>query len=710
MLSWNPESYVSEAVSRILAEEAKQGRGGAIPSYYDAVTSHLEAHELSKSIKVALEEQRRQNIGISCDIGGNVLEILFNPVDIEDAGVAEERVKKCVADIGCLFGNVSDELNSLNGKSGLVAVSEDVLDILHHLQSMGLLTNFRFNPVSEKLGCILSATDRSSILKSMVLYNSQVEWPKGMTLNFTDYMKAWLVDRVAARLEVLNEHRGCLIRLEDFARVFGTSRGSSVWKYGVSVSDLDGEQKFIGCLELDALRPTAAAHAVEDPFFDHLGMQSCVACCRTTTTSYCLANALSVCSHGEKALFFVREWREVNGPESKDSLLSFTLYFGYGKPISDEGDVRIGENDDKRIYLHSEKDQIVRTYKQMGDVKRYESHVETVIANSKNADLFHNISGYIGETTCENLERAMSLFPRMCVVATCIGNENAVCVSVLKAADVLRGDATFVFCISQRSPLFNHVFAPRSQVTLNFLFDNAQAVCQAINDTYPLWINEIGNEPVVFESESRTYVTTKALMDISKQVAFETAESFLVGEEVLVVGRCLDSIPSTVVINVKNTLVLQDHVPPQEFYPFLFTIVHKIYGTVGFVGYGCQLCSLSPLTMYIYSPIESSQFALDEVYTGPKCNLTFLSSFGAPIFDGKDFEELGCGMPMAASSVSSLPQQNIYFQVEGMLIRIVRDISDKYVICVVAANECRFNQTDPCKLLVRPDDERLIPA
>nr|CCC91979.1 conserved hypothetical protein [Trypanosoma congolense IL3000] len=708
MLSWDPKSYVTEAFSRILIEEAKKDKADVVPSYYDAVTGHLESHELSKRISASIRDQKDQNSSIAFDLNNSTLEVMYNPENQEGVNLTERKIENIFHLVMDKFQRVSEELKIVHANGGKVLVSNELFHILCHIQHMCELTNYRHCFASTKGGMCLSAKESSERLASMKLKDdSTVEWPDGMTLDLSGYLEAWLVDKMLEQLETLDGLRGCLVRFKSIAHAFGVPSGGSLWKCGVLTVDIDGEEKFIGCVGLGSFRPAAVTNTVQTSTSVLSAMQHCTACCKTAVVSCCLSAVISSLIEKEGALSFIREWRVSHGPETAESLLSFTLFFGFDKPISDEEDTTIGEHDDERMLLHDRRGHIAQAYQQLEAVVLNESHVANVVLNNKNADFFHNVS-VVNRTTIDCLEEAICFFPNLCVLASYVDELGTTSVTTLKAADFPRGDDTFLFCISQRSPLFNRVFAKKSQITLNFLYENAKGIYEALSTAYPLWINEGGNEPVFLERNSRTCATTKFLVDVSDQETFETSESFLVGEDVLVIGKCLDGVPNKVTTSINKMFVVNHPFPSREFYPFLFTIVHKLYGTVGFVGYGCQLCTLSPLSMLIYCPVEASSFVLDEEHTGPKCNLTFFSKAGSFIFAGKTLGELRCGMPAELSVINALPPECFFFQAEGMLVRTIRGPSNKYVICLVAISNGRFHKCDPCMLLVGSDDEPIV--
>ncbi|RNE96809.1 uncharacterized protein Tco025E_09641 [Trypanosoma conorhini] len=366
MASWDPGSYVAEALSRRIRAFARQEKYNNIPSYYDAVTSSLQAHEDSKYADAVLEKQFKQNVGIDVDVWGKPFTVVVNPRDVRGLSNVKKSVETIIQESLKATETISLELSDLNGKGGVFPVTEELFGILSHVREMSLLTGNRFVPTSEGRGLSSTLHQEPSVLSGLVMADDfKIHWPKGMSLVLDEYMKAWFVDHVAVRLKALNEFLGFLASYEGFSRAFGHPRESEVWRSGIPGIRGKDKKQYVTSLELydekSAIVTQIAPQCLADPF----GMQCSTAICRTTTTAYCLSRTLSEGGDKESVLKFVHEWRKNHDPESRQALFSFLLIYGDGNSISDLTDNDVGENDALRLQLHDSKIQASQAHQQI---------------------------------------------------------------------------------------------------------------------------------------------------------------------------------------------------------------------------------------------------------------------------------------------------------------------------------------------------------
>ncbi|RNF00813.1 hypothetical protein TraAM80_07397 [Trypanosoma rangeli] len=701
MASWDPGSYVAEALSRRIRAFARQEKYNSAPSYYDAVTNSLQAHEDSKCAAAVVERQLQQNVVIDVDVWGKPFTLVVNPRDVRGLLAAKKSVETIIEDSVKVTETISLELWNLNGKAGAITVSEELFGILNHVREMNLLTGNRFDPTSEGRRVSSCAQQEPSIVSELVVSDGfKIHWPKGMSLCIDEYMKAWFVDHVTIQLNTMNEFVGFLASYEGFARAFGHPRDSEVWKSGICGTSVNNEKRYITSLELSEEKSAIATQIAPRCFHDPFGLRSSTAICRTTTTAYCLSRTMAESGDNESALVFVHEWRSNHTPDSKEALFSFLFINSDEKYISDLTDATVGENDHLRLHLYDNKTHASQAHQQIERKMSYEECARKALLRSNCSDGFHCMTAERDGTLEKEIKKCFSRLPSPCVVASYVDSMEHVCVSPVFCMGFFEGDEKCTLCLAQTSPLYNHVYAIGARVTLNIFHSNGDVIYDNIQEEYPFWINQAENAACFFEYQGGRYVTTNVLKKECTQAVFITMESLLLGDQLFVIGRVLCDTPRNVLFKKGSLFYSTDLSLCEQINPVLFTTVHKFYGTVGLIGHGCHLCTLCPPIVVLYCPLESTGFVLDEKNSGNVCNITFPSREGGAVFFGKTYEELRSAIPVPASQVSSLPQESVAFRVKGRIVQTLTERLAKDVICVIAVMGISDINNDPLVLNV----------
>ncbi|KEG07321.1 hypothetical protein DQ04_10181010 [Trypanosoma grayi] len=696
MPSWDPRSYVTEALSRHITTAARQTRTSSPPSYYEAVANHLQSHEDSESIKTSLEEQSERNADTVVTVFGKPLLVVFNPRDMR--GVCNVRcgVEEVIDNAVKVVEKIRSEVSRHNKNGGEAVVSQELFSILTRVRDVSLLVNNFLDPTSEE-ECASAATRwYSDMGKELVLTeNFGVQWPKKLDLYLDSYMEAWFVDQITTGLSELKELLGGLVTYEGYSRVFGVPRESEMWKAGVCGVGVDCEKRYLGSVDLDDERPAVSTYSVPDCSSDPFGMQCATAICQSVVVAHSLASILAECANSKAALHFVHEWRKRVNPCGKELLFGFSLFFGSGKTISDLTDTTVGENDAVRLQIYDNQAQIAHAYKQIERRISYEEYALNAVMRSRSVDGAHLICENRNVQLENQMKKCFSVLPTACVAASYVGYGGGVCVSIVNSVEYSRGDNKCTLALVQNSPLYNYVFAAGSKLTLNFLPSDQDAMYESIISNYPSWINQNGNEAVFFECQGERCVTTNALKMNSTQAVFVTLESSLVGEQLFVLGQLLGEYPHNTLLRRGNSYVLPKCISCEKICPFIYTTIHKLYGTVGLVGRGCNMCSLNPPIISICCPSESCSIVLDEKNTGPQCVITFFSQTGASIFLGKSYDDLRGNIPVPASSVMSMHPDNIAFHIKGRVVQALPESFGDDVICMVAVTSIISFSGDP---------------
>ncbi|ESL08013.1 hypothetical protein TRSC58_04292 [Trypanosoma rangeli SC58] len=701
MASWDPGSYVAEALSRRIRAFARQEKYNNLPSYFDAVTNTLQAHEDSKCTAAVLEKQLQQNVAIDVDVWGKPFTLVVNPRDVRGLSSAKKSVESIIEDSVKVTETICLELSNLNGKAGTFTVSEGLFGILNHVREMNLLTGNRFDPTSEGRRVPSSAQQEPSILSELVASEGfKIYWPKGMSLCFDEYMKAWFVDHVTIQLNTMNEFVGFLASYEGFARAVGHPRDSEVWKSGICEISANDKKRCITSLELFEEKSAIATQTVPQYFLDPFGLQSSTAICRTTTTAYCLSRTMAESGDNESALLFVHEWRNNHAPDSKEALFSFLLINSDGKYISDLTDDAVGENDHLRLHLYDNKVQASQAHQQIEKKMSYEECARKALLRTNCSDGLHVMTAERDGALENEIKKCFSRLPVPCVVTSYLDSMEHVCVSPVFCMEFFEGDGMCTLCLAQTSPFYNYVYANGSRATLNFFHSNGDVTYESIQKEYPFWINQAENAACFFEYQGGRYVTTTVLKKECTQAVFITMESHLLGDQLFVIGRVLCDTPSNVLFKKGGLFSSTDLSLCEQINPVLFTTVHKLYGTVGLVGRGCHVCTLCPPIVILYCPSESTGFVLDEKKGGDICNITFPSKEGGAAFLGKTYDELRSAIPVPASQVLSLPQENVAFRVKGRIVQTLTGRLAKDVICIIAVMGITDINKDPLVLNV----------
>ncbi|ORC89306.1 uncharacterized protein TM35_000133100 [Trypanosoma theileri] len=705
MASWDPRSYVAEALSRHITAAARQEKIGDAPSYYDALTSHLQAHEESESVKASLEAQSQRNAEVVINIGGTPFTVVYNARRVRGISEIKKVIEDLVSDISRKSDFIYSEFLHLNGEGGEYIVSSELFDILNHIKSMCLLTNNMYDPTTKKEKT-LETTDLSGnqMNNLNLMEGRRVFWPVKMLLSIDEYMKAWLVDQFVVSLRERKDFLGAMVSYEGYTRAFGVPEKSEMWKGGILGLDLDGKKRYVDCLDLDDDRPAFATHFVETWFSDPFGMQCSTACCRTLVTAYCLAVALAKYDSDEVALRFIHDWRKSHTPDTMECLLGYLLVFGTGRRITDLSDSSFGENDALRLRIHDRKAQVAHAHQQIERKMKYEECALKAIIRNNSADGLYLLSPNEDKALENQLENSFSFFPTMCTVMSYVAHGGIVCVTVVKMFEFSRGDSKCCIGLSQCSPLYNYIFETGSELTLNFLLSNGNEIYESILYDYPSWINQNGNEPIFFELNGKHCVTTGILKKKCIQCVFSTLKSFLVGDQLFVMGQLVGDVPQTGLMKCGNSYTVLNCLPSERMYPFFFTTVHKLYGTVGLVGHGCHLCSLHPPIIMICCPFESSGIVLDEKNVGPKCFVTFLSGGGASVFHEKMYKDLRCGIPISATTVSSLPPDTVAFRIKGRIVQLLSERLAQDILCMIAVTSITAHSDNPLAINVNSEN------
>ncbi|KAH9593316.1 Flavin transferase ApbE [Trypanosoma melophagium] len=706
MPSWDPRSYVAEALSRHITAAARQEKIGDTPSYYDALTSHLQAHEESESVKASLEAQSQRNAEVVTDFRGTPFAVVYNARTIREVSEIKKIIENLLSDTSKKSDVIYAEFLHLNGGGGEHIVSSELFDILKHIKSMSSLTKNMYDPTIKNEKTLANTYVSGNYMNDLKLMEGRrVFWPAGMLLSIGSYMKAWLVDHFVICMREIKDFLGAVVTYEGFTRAFGVPEKSEMWKGGIWGLDLDGKKRYVDCLDIDDDRPAFATHFVEAWLSDPFGMRSSTACCRTLVTAYCLAVAVAKCDSDEVALRFIHDWRKSHNPDSMEFLLGFLLVFGTGRTITDLSDNNFGENDALRLQMHDRKAQVAHAHQQIERKMKYEECALKAIMRSNSADGLYLLSPNEDKVLEKQLKKSFSVFTTMCTVMSYMAHGGTVCVTTVKMFEFSRGDLKCCIGISQCSPLYNYIFETGSELTLNFFLSNGSEIYESILSDYPSWINQSGNEPIFFEVNGKHCVTTGILKKECTQNVFLTLKSFLVGDQLFVVGQLLGATPQIGLIKCGNSYTVLKGPPSERMYPFFFTTVHKLYGTVGLVGHGCHLCSFYPPIIMICCPSESSTIVLDENNVGPKCFVTILSSGGASIFHKKMYKDLRCGIPIPASTVSSLSPDTVAFQIKGRILQVLSERLGQDILCMIAVTGITTHSYSPLAINVNSEND-----